>query len=380
MSHRSRRVLVVATYPERAACTRFRASVYFPLLRERGIEETFLPFLDDAFFARFYEPGRAVAKARGLAAAAARRLRLLAGVRRFDAIFVQREAALVGPALFEELATRWLGVPLVYDFDDALWITDTTVSPGMASRHPRAARLLKFPEKTDRLIAMASEVLAGSGHLAAHARGLNPRVTVVPTVVSRERWVPLPGKLEGQQGEVPVIGWVGTHTTALQLDMVLPALRRLAAEGERFSLRLVGASRPELQIDGIHVDHQPWRLERDVRDFQELDIGLAPMFSDPWSEGKCAFKQLQYMAVGVPMVTSLVGGGRDFLRHDDNALVAHEPGDWYGHLKALLHDAALRARLARAGRMLVEQTHCTEVQGPRVIDALERAMSGQRTT
>jgi glycosyltransferase involved in cell wall biosynthesis len=380
MSRRTRRVLVVATYPERAACTRFRASVYFPLLRERGIEETFLPFLDDAFFARFYEPGRAVAKARGLMEAAARRLALLARVRRFDAIFVQREAALVGPALFEELATRGLGVPLVYDFDDALWINDPAVSPGMASRHPLAARLLKFPEKTDRLITMASEVLAGSGHLAEHARALNPRVTVVPTVVSRERWVPLPGKLEGQTAGVPVIGWVGTHTTALQLDMVIPALRRLAAEGERFSLRLVGASRPEIQIEGIEVDHRPWRLERDVRDFQELDIGLAPMFSDPWSEGKCAFKQLQYMAVGVPMVTSLVGGGRDFLRHDDNALVAHEPGDWYGHLKSLLHDAERRGRLARAGRTLVEQTHCTEVQGPRVIDAIERAMSGQRTT
>lgn len=376
MSRPGRRILFVATYPDRAACTRFRASAFFPALRARGLEPELRPFLDDAFFAEFYRPGGQVSKALGLTAAALHRLRLLAKARRYGAVFVQREAALVGPALFEEACSR-LGLPLIFDFDDAIWMADENATPGVVSKHPVASRLLKFPGKTERLIAMATEIVAGSEHLANFARERvgDQHVTVLPTVVSRALWEPLPGRLEGRiLGEPPIIGWVGTHSSASQLDLVLPALRRLAAEGRRFKLRLVGAQRPEVKVAGAEVEGRPWTLARDVRDFQELDIGLAPMFNDPWCEGKCGFKQLQYMAVGVPQVSSLSGGGRDFLRHRENALIALNDDDWYRNIKALLDDHALRASLARAGRSLVEQQYCTEVQGERLADIIERAM------
>lgn len=353
-------------------------SAFFPALRARGITPTLRPFMDDAFFATFYRPGGQVNKAKRLAKAAALRVLELALARRYDALFVQREAALVGPALFEEACARGLRIPLIFDFDDAIWISDKSTSPGMKSKHPLAAKLLKFPSKTERIIALSTEIIAGSQHLATFARTLAPTkpVSVVPTVVSRSTWAPLPGRMAGEiLGTPPVIGWVGTHSTASQLDLVLPALRQLASEGVRFKLRMVGAQRPDIQIDGVEVEDAAWSLERDVLNFQELDIGLGPMFNDAWSEGKCGFKQLQYMAVGVPQVTSLSGGGRDFLRHGDNALIAHEEQDWYRHIKALLSDHALRAKLARSGRQLIEEEYCTEVQGERIVDVLERAMN-----
>jgi glycosyltransferase involved in cell wall biosynthesis len=118
----------------------------------------------------------------------------------------------------------------------------------------------------------------------------------------------------------------------------------------------------------------PWQLEREVADFQRIDVGLAPMFGSPWHEGKCGFKQVQYMAVGAPYVTSWVGGARDFVRDGVNGLVASSPDEWYAALDRLLGDAALRASLAHEGRRMFEDELAMEQMVPR----LEAVFAGLR--
>ena len=81
-------------------------------------------------------------------------------------------------------------------------------------------------------------------YLAERALEVNSRVTVVPTVVASKEWTPLPGRLRGSsEGQTLHIGWVGTHTTAHQLELVDPALRQLRAEGYDFEVHVVGAGR-----------------------------------------------------------------------------------------------------------------------------------------
>ncbi|HEX4475989.1 MAG TPA: glycosyltransferase, partial [Polyangiaceae bacterium] len=157
---------------------------------------------------------------------------------------------------------------------------------------------------------------------------------------------------------------------------VLPALRRLRASGRRFSLRVIGAAE-SFSLPGLELETRPWAREREVRDFQELDIGLAPIHATEFSKGKCAFKQLQYMAVGVPSVSSPEGGSTDFIVHGENGLFARTDDEWFRSLEALLDDAALRSRIARAGRELVERSHSIEAQAPRLAEILKRAAAAR---
>jgi glycosyltransferase involved in cell wall biosynthesis len=172
---------------------------------------------------------------------------------------------------------------------------------------------------------------------------------------------------------------VGTHTTAHQLELVEPALRQLRAEGYDFEVHVVGAG-DDFELDTVELHSRPWRLADEIQEFREIDIGLAPMRSEPVYQGKCAFKQIQYMAVGVPFVSSWVGGARDFVVDGDIGLVAHTEEDWYRHLKALLESRELRSHLSRNGRRLAETRYCTEAQGPRVAQFIEDAlMRGNET-
>ena len=197
------RVLVLASYPERAACTRFRVTEYARPLAERGIDLSLCPALDDEAFARFYRSGSRLDKGAWILRGAGRQLGALARSD-VDLVLVQREATLVGPVFMEWIAARLRGWPLVYDLDDAVWETETSFS-----QHPLAARLLRFPGKTWSTARMARHVLAGSEYLGRAVSEHNTSVTVLPTVVSREKWKPLPGRLAGafaDSSRAPVIG------------------------------------------------------------------------------------------------------------------------------------------------------------------------------
>jgi glycosyltransferase involved in cell wall biosynthesis len=127
-------------------------------------------------------------------------------------------------------------------------------------------------------------------------------------------------------------------------------------------------------LDTVELHSRPWRLDDEIREFQRIDIGLAPMRGEPFYQGKCGFKQIQYMAVGAPFVSSWVGGARDFVVDGENGLVAHNTEDWYRHLKVLLESRELRRKLSQKGRRLVEEQYCIEAQGPRVAQFIEEAL------
>ena len=370
------RILALAAYPERSAATRFRLTQMLPYLRAGGWDVRFEPFVDDEFLSGFYAGGNRLRKASYLGARLLRRLASAVKANDVDAVFIQREAALIGPAYTEFILHALRGLPIVFDLDDAIWHYDLP-----RSTHPIAARFLKDPEKCWYTMRRASCVIAGSNYLARRARAVNSNVEVVPTVVSSTTWTPLPGRLERAiPGEDALrIGWVGSHSTAHQLELVEPALRRLRADGYDFEVHVVGAG-DDFALDTVDVESRPWRLDSELPEFQRLDIGLAPMHSELVYEGKCGFKQLQYMSVGVPFVSSWVGGARDFVVDGENGLIARGPDDWYRHLKALLDSPELRRTLSQNGRRLVERQYCIERQGPRVAACFEETLGHARAS
>jgi glycosyltransferase involved in cell wall biosynthesis len=367
-----RRLLVVATYPVSGAATRYRTVSYFDALAERGIDADLCTFYDDQEFSVLYSGGL-LRNARSTVNGVARLLAIGSKSRRYDAVLVQREAAPLGPAWLETFLQRRRHLPLIFDFDDAVWLNQHD-----KSAYPRLARWLR-PDKSLGLIRVASAVIAGSHALARKARELNEAVSVLPTTVPAAGWRPAPGKAVGAlASDVPLIGWIGTHSTAPQLEIALRALERIEAQGLRFNLRVVGAM-SSLPRTTLPVQSQAWRLEREVQDFQALDIGLAPMFDDPWSAGKCGFKQLQYMASGVPMVSSLVGGAREFLSPEQDALFATTEDEWTAQLTRLLVDADLRRRLAEGAYAKFLAELSTEAQSERFVEVV-RGVVNQRAT
>jgi glycosyltransferase involved in cell wall biosynthesis len=342
---------------------RFRMEQWAPLLRERGVEVTFKPFESRGLNAVLYKPGRTAEKLRLVTRALARRFGDVREARRYDAVYILREAALLGPPLFERFVAR-SGVPFIFDFDDAVFVPYVSPSNGYLS-------YLKFPGKTRSICRLAAHVMAGNAYLADYARAVNPNVTVVPTTIDTDKYTVEPRG----ENDPPVIGWSGSYSTAQHLDTLRSALQKLA-QRERFRLRVIGA--PGFKIDGVDVEAMPWRAETEVEDLRVIDVGIMPLPDDKWSRGKCGLKALQYMALGVPTVCSPVGVNSEIIRDGENGMLASTDEEWVERLSRLLRSRELRAGLGRAGRATVEEQYSARVQAPRVFRIIESVVGARR--
>ena len=128
---------------------------------------------------------------------------------------------------------------------------------------------------------------------------------------------------------------------------------------------------PEYQPDIPQSTSLPFQLATEIDDLSSLDIGLMPMPDSVWTRGKCAFKAIQYMALGIPTVASPVGATVDLIRHDHNGLLASSLDEWYRALDYLINDSDARRRLSMSARRTVEQSYSLQVWGPRMVSLLE---------
>ena len=160
-------LLVLASKPKGISPSqRFRLEQWAPRLeRDHRIRLDFAPFESDRLAAILNKPGRTVEKAALVARDFLKRSSVLRDARRYDAIVIHREAALIGPAIYERLLAR-TGKPIIFDFDDLIWSHSQVTNNGIFSR-------LHFFGKTSTICRLATAVTAGNEFLAEYARRRN---------------------------------------------------------------------------------------------------------------------------------------------------------------------------------------------------------------
>ncbi|MEO5679865.1 MAG: glycosyltransferase family 4 protein [Acidimicrobiales bacterium] len=333
-------MLALTSYPAEAAATRFRVQQLVQPLHQLGVEVEVRPLLSSEAFRGLYDRGSAGRTAWRLGRAHLRRLRDIADARRADVILLQREAALLGPPVVELLLDVVGRRPIVLDLDDPTWVAYDSPTFG------RLGRRLKWPGKADWLIDRAAVVTCGSQAIAAHVEARGREARLVPTVVDTEVFRP---RREAGPAGVPVVGWIGSHSTAPYLAGIAPALAAARATAE-LRVLAVGAGATAIEVAGTSVEQRPWSLEREVFDFQSLDVGLYPLADDEWGRGKSGFKAIQYLACGVPFVVSPVGATCDIGIPGKTHLEARTPAEWAEAVGRLAGDPPLRAAMGAAAR------------------------------
>lgn len=273
-----------------------------------------------------------------------------------DAVILQRKLLpLWQLALLRRSARR-----LIYDFDDAVFHRDSYAAKGIASR----SRMARFWAT----VYAADCIVAGNEFLAEQARQfVEPdRITVVPTSIRPEAY---PLAQHAHRARSTRLVWIGQPSTLAGLELAQAQLTATARRVADIELRVVCSTFPKL--GPMRVVPRQWTQQTEGTELARCDIGVSWLPDDPWSQGKCGLKVLQYLAAGLPVVANSVGMHCELVQPGVTGFLADTPQQWADAIARLAADPALRQRMGDAGRELVERRFSVRQSAKRLAGLLE---------
>ena len=355
------KILFWVPYPTEGQSNRFRVEQYLPYLSAAGIDYSVRPFVSSEFYRILYEPNRCWLKIYFFIKSFLKRIIDLLSTSKYNLVFVHREAFPFGPPIFEILSSRLFNKPLIYDFDDAIFLAERSYAN-------RAISFLKNPGKVAGIISFSEQVIVGNDYLKEYAQRINKNITVIPTPVDTEKYKPL----NSSKKDRIVVGWIGSHSTAEYLLELKDVFRKLKKGNPDIVIRLIGAEKYREQL--LLTECHAWKLEDEIAELGSFDIGLMPMPDNLWTRGKCAFKLLLYMGMGIPAVCSPVEMNREIIRDGENGFFASSPEEWLKRIQTLIKDQDLRKKIGLQGRKTVEEKYALSLWAPVFIDVLKKTI------
>lgn len=276
----------------------------------------------------------------------------------YDIVFIQK---ILLPTSLQKVLKR-LKHKIIFDFDDAIYRV-----------HPRAMSLLQHNTRLKwfaHMLEISSCTIVGSNHLKEVSLRYNDNILIIPSPIDIWRYYPRK-KERGDNGTV--IGWIGSPPNTVYLEPLYNVFRALARKYPALTIQLVGSN--PITLENVNIVNKKWRLETEVADLQNFDIGIMPLLDDEWSRGKGGYKLLQYMAVGIPCVASPIGINTDIIRDGLNGFLVETEEEWLEKLLLLIESPEIRQKMGHAGRKFVERCYSFEVISPRLVEVLQRVMA-----
>lgn len=333
------------------------------VLEPAGIELMYAAFETPKLREILHQGGGQISKAKEMAKSYLGRLRDLKRLDEFDAVFVYREAALLGPAFLERMIAR--KKPIIYQLDDPLYMPYKSPSNGYLS-------YLKFFGKIKEIIRMSTVVIANSSHIRDYALQFNKNVWQIPSVVDTDKFVYRP--FADQNARV-CVGWSGSPTTLKNIKMLERPLQAISQK-DICDIHLIGGT--EFGIENVRYTAQKWCGETEVEDLRKMQVGLVPLPDFSWNRHKFIMKTAQYMALGIVPVGTPMASNPEVIRHGENGFLAGSDGEWVEYVQMLVEDDELRNRMSADAADDALEKYSLAANTNKIIEAFNYAVGYDR--
>jgi glycosyltransferase involved in cell wall biosynthesis len=330
------------------------------ILKPAGIRLHYVPFESDRLHGILYKPGHNIEKAAEMFRCYVDRLRLMKKLDQYGAVFVYREAALLGPAFLENMIAR-RGKPIIYQLDDPLYVPYRSPANGYLS-------YLKFFGKIAEIIKISKVVIANSSHIREYAKQYNENVWQIPSVVDTDNYSYRP---EVECDSV-CIGWSGSRTTVPNIKLIAGALQQLASRIDH-RVHLIGGT--DFDLPGVRYTAQNWHAETEVNDLRKMHVGMVPLPLTEWNKRKFYMKSAQYMALGIPPVCTPLGSNPEVIQHGETGFLANTTEQWVEYLEQLISDATLRKRMSAKAAQVAREKFSLQANAEKIIQAFRTALT-----
>ena len=265
----------------------------------------------------------------------------------YDIVFIHREVSPIGPPIFEWIISKILKRRIIYDFDDAIWISHD-------SGRKRMLSWLKNSSKIASICKFSTKISVGNQFLWDYAYNHNNNVQIVPTTIDTAQ---VHNKVKDQFTKDVVLGWTGSHSTLEYLENIVPIIKELESKYD-FKFLVIADKKPNFNLDSLIFIK--WDKQREIEDLLKINVGLMPLPETEWAKGKCGLKALQFLALGIPALVSPVGVNSEIVNPGINGYLCNSSSDWQSSIEKLINQPELRKTLGSNGRQTVEKYYSVE--------------------
>ena len=344
------KVAFIVPYPKAMAPSqRFRFEQQLNFLENQKIDYSFFPFLSEEAFDVLYKPKKYLTKIHFILMGFLKRFLLMFQLQKFDFVFIHREASPIGPPVFEFVIAKILKKKIIYDFDDAIWLSNTSSANKIIAG-------IKWHSKVNSVCKWAYKVSCGNEFLANYAKQFSNNVNIIPTTVDTTN---VHNKTKNQDTKEIVIGWTGTHSTIKYLYDIEHFLVEMQ---KKFLFKFLVISNKKPDFKTLKFEYKAWQKETEIEDLLKMNIGIMPLKTDKWAEGKCGFKAIQYMALGIPAVVSNVGVNEKIVDDNVNGFVCNTEKDWEIAFEKLFSNEHIRKEFGEKAQKKIALNYSTKSQ------------------
>ncbi|MBP7477334.1 MAG: glycosyltransferase, partial [Chitinophagales bacterium] len=287
----------------------------------------------------------------------------------FETVVVRREVLLFNDygKLFYQKLLNSIHPNVVLDFDDNI---------SASKNEPREIKSLfgivmqesgsKFLDS----IKLHKRFIVGSSYLkdfvlknASHVKECD--VCIIPTCVDYQKYY---YKQYFEKDRI-ALGWIGGVGNLSLLKTLIPILDKVS---KNFPIKLIVISGKEIKADvNFEIVNVPWDLKTEIDEMYKIDVGLMPIENDEVSKGKCGFKLIQYMGLGIVSIASGVTVNNEII-HDGVDSFTVKPGeDWQVVIEKCLSRRSEFQEIGKKAKETIQQRYTFEANLDKYVQFLQ---------
>ena len=342
INKKKKNILFICPFPyDVQAGQRLKYEQHLKYFYLQGYDITLSPFINLSTWKIIYTKGNNLKKAFALLKGYSMRFINLFTLRKYEIVYI---FMWVVPytSNYMEYVYRKISKKIIYDMEDNILIASKNeINPVTSS--------FKSTLKYKFLIKYSNKVIVSSKYLEDWCNQYtgNNNAKYICASINTDRYT-----LTKHYSKKTInIGWTGTFSTKKYLKIIEPIIKKIALIR---SIKFIVIGDFSYDLDGVNVENIIWNKESEIQDLNKIDIGVYPLSDDDWVLGKSGLKALQYMALGIPSISSNYGNIKKIIKNNFNGFLVNNNDEWYSTLMNLCDDVDLRKFIGNNARIHID--------------------------
>jgi glycosyltransferase involved in cell wall biosynthesis len=226
-------------------------------------------------------------------------------------------------------------------------------------------------------LSLYKKFVVGSNYLKNYILENNQTVNeydicVIPTCVDYESYRKKNYNKIFSQEKI-VLGWIGSNGNLDRLESIIPQINEVH-KTKPVKLVIISGRQVEHNVN-FEIENIMWSYETQIEDLLKMDIGLMPINNTLEDMGKCGFKLIQYMGLGIVSIASAITVNKEIIDEEINGFLVEPDEDWFRKLLKILDSRDEFERIGNSARKKIEENYSFLANKDRYIKFIEELKS-----